>query len=126
MFELSESLKSLASEIIASHSNLAPLANGECRIAYMWCDTEKKRNGKAVYADTEKVSDKVKTVAGVDFVITFYRPNCAGLNDDKKRILMYHELRHVGFEPGGSCRIIPHDVEDFEDIITDHGMNWVI
>ena len=34
------------------------------------------------------------------------------------------ELKHVGFEPGGTFRIIPHDVEDFVDIIKKYGTDW--
>lgn len=126
MFEPSEDLKKLASDVIAEHNGLSALNDPECRIAYLYSDSEKKRNGKAVYADTEKLSDKVKTIAKCDFIITFYRPNCAGLDPSKMRILMYHELKHVGFEPGGACHIIPHDVEDFADIIEKHGMSWVL
>lgn len=124
MFEISDELRVLSEKVIAGNANLAHLGDLSCRIAYLYCDKEKKRSGKSVYADTEKLSDKVKAIAGYDFIITFYRPTCAGLKPEKMEILMYHELKHVGFEPGGTFRIIPHDVEDFVDIIKKYGTDW--
>ena len=126
MFEISDELKALAAQVIEENKNLSALSDPDCRIVYMYSDNEKTRSGKAVFADTEKLSDKVKAVAGCDFIVTFYRPNCQGMNTDKMKLLMYHELKHVGFEPGGKCFIIPHDVEDFEDIIEQNGMKWYV
>ena len=126
MFEIDEGLKTLASKVISDKKDLRRLETPDCRIAFLYSDKEKKSRGRTVYADTEKVSDKVKAIAPYDFIVTFYKPNCAALSPDKMEILMYHELKHVGFEPGKPFYIVPHDVEDFSDIIEEHGMNWVI
>jgi len=126
MFEISTELKELASKVIASRKGLDGPASPECRIAYLYSDQAKKSSGKKVFADTEKLSDKVKALVPYDFVITFYQPNTAPLTPEKMEILMYHELRHIGFAPDGKCSIVPHDVEDFSDILEDYGMKWVI
>lgn len=127
MFEISTELSELASSVIEKHQELKTLSDSNCRIAYQYSDKTKTSNGKTVYADTTKVSDKVKSIANVDFIITFYKPSCVGLNEEKKEILMLHELRHVGYDPAtGKCRIVPHDVEDFEEIIKDYGMKWIL
>ena len=42
------------------------------------------------------------------------------------KVLMIHELKHIGFEPGKPFTIIPHDVEDFKEIIETYGMDWTI
>jgi len=38
---------------------------------------------------------------------------------------MRHELKHIGIKDGRFF-IVPHDVEDFSDIIEEHGMSWII
>ena len=125
MFKISEELKALAAKVIAENDEFKPLTDSECRIAYQYADKEKKSGGRTVYADTIKVSDKLKAVAPFDFIITFYQPSTATLDEDKMRILMKHELKHIGVEDG-KFRIVPHDVEDFSDIIKDYGMSWII
>ena len=125
MFNISEELKKLGDEVIAEYKEFKPIADSNCRIAYLYCDKEKTSNGKKVYADTTKVNDKVKPLAQYDFVITFYKPTCAMLDAEKMKILMRHELKHIGVKDG-KFKILPHDVEDFSDILEEHGMNWII
>ena len=125
MFEKSKDLEMIAKTVIEEHNDLKHLDNPSLRIVYMYCDKDKTSNGRKVYADTTKLNDKTKAVAGCDFIITFYKQVCATLDNEKMKILMYHELRHVGFKDG-KFSIIPHDVEDFQSIVETHGMNWVI
>lgn len=125
MFEKSADLETLAKKVISESADLKHLDNPSLHIVYMYCDKEKTSNGKKVYADTTKLNDKTKAVAGCDFIITFYRPNCSALDEARMKILMYHELRHVGFKDG-KFSILPHEVEDFKSIIEQHGMNWVL
>jgi len=125
MFEKSESLEALAKEVIAENADLKHLDNPTLRIVYMYCDKDKTSNGKKVYADTTKLNDKTKAVAGCDFIITFYKQICSTLDKAKMKILMRHELKHVGFKDG-KFSIVPHDVEDFKEILEQHGMNWVL
>ena len=127
MFETSSTLRGLADLVISRHDELQHIKDDQVRIAYLYSDKEKKSKGRLVYADTEKVSEKIKTLLPYDFIITFYRPNCEMLNDEKMEILMRHELKHVGYDPDKmSCYIVPHDIEDFSDILQEHGLNWTI
>lgn len=49
------------------------------------------------------------------------------LNEHQRRLLMFHGLRHAGFDPGSGDRWVnPHDVEDFADIIQSEGMDWAV
>jgi len=124
MYEQNEELAALAAKVIASHPEMEDLKY--CRIAYLSADKEKKSRGKPVYAETERVSDKIKAVAPYDFLITFYMPNCDYLDEKRMKILMYHELLHVGYDPvNGTFAIIPHDVEDFRGIILQYGPDWI-
>lgn len=126
MYQIDDGLKELAAKVIAERKDLKKLADPNCRIAYLRSDKKKTSRGRTLFADTEKVSDKVKALAPYDFIITFYDPACAALPEDKMEILMIHELKHVGFEPGKPPSIIPHDVEDFRDIINVYGMDWTV
>ena len=49
------------------------------------------------------------------------------MNDKQIEILIYHELRHVGVNDSGiepSFYVVPHDVEDFKDILQKYGFEW--
>ena len=99
----------------------------ECRIKVLSCSREKKSRGMHVYADTEKLSDKLSALTDVDFVITFY-DGWQDLPRKTLEILCIHELHHVGYtaEVGGvKKRIIPHDVQDFFSVIEAFGLDWI-
>lgn len=117
-------LKDIAFNIIKDKDELRHLT--ECNIGFLYSDKEKKSKGRLVFADTEKVNDKMKLLTGYDFIITFYRPNIKDISARALEILMYHELKHVGFDVSdGSCYIIPHDLEDFKEIVDDFGSDWI-
>ena len=127
MFEISKDLADLAKRVVDKYPELALLRDTNCKVAYQYSDKEKTSNGKTVYADTTKISDKMKAIAPYDFLVTFYKPSVQGIGEKKMEILMRHELKHIGFDPAtGKCKIIPHDIEDFEVIIKDCGMNWIL
>ena len=124
MFYASELLRDIAQEVIDENENLSHLKGILPGIAFQY-STEAKKNGKKViYADTEKVKDKYKALLPYYFIITFYEPNVSELDDELLHVLMYHELRHVGWD-GERCSIIPHDIEDFKDIIDKFGTSWI-
>lgn len=118
-------LPSIARKIISERqAEFGHLAN--CRIGFLTSDKEKKSRGRLVYAETEKVSDKYKALTGLDFIITFYTENCDGISHKALEILMLHELNHVGYDPEDeSCSIIPHDLEDFKEIVDKYGTDWI-
>ena len=122
----SEELEELGNKVIAENNEFAHLRDGVCRIAYQYCDTAKKSNGKVVYADTMKVSEKMKQFAAYDFVITFYAGNTNLLDDETMEHLMFHELLHVGYDPDNvTFSIVPHDLEDFKEVIERWGVSWI-
>ena len=95
----------------------------DARIISLYSVKAKKANRKDVYADTTKISPMYKALIKSDFIVTFYVPNIDGLTHFQLKVLMYHELLHVGYDDG-LCYVIPHDVEDFEDIIKEYGIHW--
>ena len=88
----------------------------------------KKGKDKIIHAECEKVAVKNKWAIPCDFTITVFEPNCAGMTDEQIKILLLHELMHVGIE---FCQdgtenyyIKPHDLEDFKEIIDRYGTEW--
>lgn len=129
MFWIEDDLERLGNQVIAKYPELTVLGDSECRIGYQYCDKAKRSNGCEVYADTTLINEKLKQFINIDFLITFYLGNTEALDADRLEILMYHELCHVGYDPGaeGSSRyrIIPHDVEDFRAVIDKWGLDWI-
>ena len=124
-YKKSDALEELGKSVIAKNARFAHLDDPDCRIAYQYSDKAKKRSGKTVFAETEKVGERLKGLIPYDFIITFYRPNTAILDEEKLEKLMFHELCHVGFKGVGAYSIIPHDVEDFRVIIDSWGLDWI-
>lgn len=124
-YKISEELEDIALEVIEENSHLFEhLLDPDCRIAYQFCTKEKKSKGMTVYADTEKISDKHKELMPYDFLITFYLDS-ADIDPEHLKRLMFHELLHVGFDPGQKAySIIPHDLEDFRACIDRWGADW--
>lgn len=118
-YKHSDALTALGNEVInASFPHLKT-----ARIFYMTCDKPKKNGTKIVLADCEKLTDKVSALTGYDFLITFYRDS-KDLTPQAQRILMEHELRHIGWDGENTKKIIPHDVQDFAAIISKYGLQW--
>jgi len=56
-----------------------------------------------------------------------YETNTAGMTEQQLRILLYHELLHVGIDEAGEGLkyvITPHDIEDFRKVIDRYGIDW--
>lgn len=112
----------------AVREKLFPRLQG-CRIAWLVSDEAKKRSsGRRVFADCMKISKKrYEWCCDYDFMITVYQPNCDEYYFDDRRyaILLEHELMHVGYDPEtGDCTLVPHDSEEFIDIIRKYGIDW--
>lgn len=120
-YEISGDLETLGKEVINAFPEFKSIRS--LNIKYLLSDKSKKNGNKVVYADCTKVNDKNKAVSGVDFIITFYADS-SGIGKDRMKILMRHELMHVGYD-GEKCFIVPHDCEDFKAIIRDYGVDWI-
>lgn len=73
----------------------------------------------------EKVAEKYKWGIPCDFTITIFEPNIVGFTEEQIKILLFHELLHVGYDPEGERLYVkPHDLEDFKLIINEFGTDW--
>lgn len=89
--------------------------------------TKEKKHGriKRVLAECKKVQELESLYCPHDFLIIIYDLNCEGLSDEQIKILIWHELEHIGIDPeNGEFYVKPHDVEEFDDIINAHGLHW--
>lgn len=114
-------LQALADRVILATPKLQHLVD-DCAMAFQWCVKDKTKSGKAVFADTHKVADRVKQFVGFDYIITFY-PITMEMNHIGQERVMLHELLHIKTD-GEKFGLYPHDVEDFREMIETFGFDW--
>ena len=117
----------IGADLIKKEPSLRDVRDSEVTIIYLSSEHEKKENGKVVGAQCEKIPQKYKWAIPCDFTITVFEPNVERFTEEQMRILIFHELLHVGIERDGNeetYRIIPHDVEDFKEILDRYGIGW--
>lgn len=121
--EISPELKALAKKLISKLPELRELGELDVKIGYVLSYERKTGSGRAVFADCRKVSVIYGAYLPFDFIVTFYEPNISELSENQLKILMWHELKHIGIGEKG-FRIEPHDIEDFYDITDAHSTRW--
>ena len=117
----------LAEEVINEHEDLQWIKDAGISIGYLGSDKEKKSKQRAVLGECIKVKDLYKAYIPHDFLIVIYEPNTQELTEEQLKILLYHELLHVGMNDSGTeTRYVvnPHDVEDFRAVLDRYGMDW--
>lgn len=125
---LNEHYSEIAKEIIETEEALIDIRNSSATIVYLSSEHKKKSGNKLVYGQCEKVADKYKWGIPADFTITVFEPNCEGMTEEQIKMLLFHELLHVGIEFNAdgteNYSIKPHDLEDFKLIIDRFGTDW--
>lgn len=99
----------------------------DVRIVWLESDKEKKKERKTVFAECIKVQEKYEWCCPYDFMIVVYEPNVALFSEKQIEILLEHELKHVGVSDDGieaSYYVVPHDIEEFREIIDKYGIDW--
>lgn len=118
----------IADELIRDEYSLFHLLESRAKIIYLSSDYAKTSKGKLVFGQCEKIQDKYKWGIPADFTITVFEPNAAKFTDDQIRILLHHELLHVGIDKKAdgseSYSIVDHDIEDFKLILDKYGTDW--
>ncbi len=122
-YEVSDELRELGERVIAGMPELSYILEFEIKVGYVLSYEAKKKDGKFIAADCRKVTGTYTAFLPFDFVVTFYEPNMSYMTDNQKKLLMLHELKHIGIGPKG-LRIEPHDIEDFESILNQYGLRW--
>ena len=124
---ISEEYSELAMDLIRTEPELAYIAESEVTIMYLTSELAKKKGKKFVFGECEKVPEKWKWAVPCDFTITVFLPNVERFTEEQLRILLLHELKHVGITKDGNEEvylIIDHDIEDFRSIVDRFGLDW--
>lgn len=126
---INENYQRIAESLIDTEPDLEHIKDSRVRIAYLESD-QCRRDGKdrLVLGECEKVAAKNRWAINYDFTITLFKKNLVGLSGDQIRTVMFHELLHVGIEPGPdgdeTYSVRNHDLEDFKLIIDRFGTDW--
>ena len=124
----SERYAEIGAELVAQEESLAHVRDSGCAIRYLASDAAKTANGALLFGQCEKVPAKYRWALECDFTITLFEPNIADMTDEQVRILIFHELLHVGVQKtkdgGERYYIVPHDYEEFREIAERFGVDW--
>lgn len=118
---LNELYAEIGNELIKTEPELEYLIDAPITIVYLESTLKKKAKGKRVLGQCEKVTEKYKWSVPADFTITLFAPNIQGMTEEQIRILLFHELMHIGKDYVSTRS---HDLEDFKYIIDRFGVNW--
>jgi Fe-S cluster biosynthesis and repair protein YggX len=124
-------LKKRADRLIEDHR---PLLKNVI-VNYLFRPEAPVANGKTIAGMCIKVDDRNRTIHEHDFIIEISKDVWDSIEEEAWRdALMDHELAHAGLrldEDGNILRdeetgriktyIIPHDIEEFEDVLERHG-----
>ena len=119
----------IAQELIETEPELAYIKESRVRIAFLESG-QCRKNGtdRLVLGECEKVAAKNRWAIDYDFTITLFRNNLVGMAPEQIKTVMFHELLHVGIEPGPDgdeiYSVKKHDLEDFKSIIDRFGTDW--
>lgn len=126
--QINEHYAEIGKELIECEPELEEIRYSEATICYLSSKHEKMADGKAVLGQCEKIQEKYKWAIPCDFTITLFEPNIENLSEKQIRIVILHELLHVGIrinsEGEEDYYIKPHDVEDFRLLIARFGIDW--
>ena len=127
MFWKNDELTELAMEIVKEEPIFAPIIETGTTFVVCKCDKAKHNRTMTTYGDCRSVPEAFRWCVPYEFQITIYEPNVADLSEEQMRILLFHELLHIGVEMGNGAPkkfIRSHDVEDFKCIIAKYGTEW--
>ena len=120
---MADDLREIGEKVINAMPELHIIKDFDIKVGYVRSYEAKQGKGKQINADCRKVTGTYTAYLPFDFIITFYEPNIYHMTDNQKKILMLHELRHIGIGEKG-LKIEHHDVEDFRDILYRFGIEW--
>lgn len=122
---INKEYQEIAQDLIDTEEELEFLRYADISIMLLSSCAKKTKGGMKVCGQCEKIADKYKWTVPCDFTITIFEPNCVGMTDEQIRILIFHELLHVGYEPEEKKLFVKeHDLTDFKTIIDRYGTDW--
>lgn len=117
----------IAKRLIRELPEFEDIREAGVKIAYLSSQQEKVKNHRMIFAECCKVEEKYAWCCRYDFFIVVYEPNVVDFSEKQLEILIRHELHHIGIEytdNGLKYYVVPHDVEEFWEIINEYGLDW--
>ena len=122
-FEIAPDLAALGQAVLNHFSEFDFVRNAGVRIGYIKSYTNKNSNGKSILAECRIIKGVYTAYLPYDFIITFFWPSIHAMTDNQIKLIMLHELKHIGLNHKGYY-LVPHDIEDFSDILSKYGLAW--
>lgn len=122
-----EEYAAIGRELIENEPELEYIRDSDVKIIYLSSDCKKRDGNKITRGMCERVQDKYRWSIPCDFTVTVFEPNVENFDEEQMRILIFHELLHIGIEEKNGKEvysIVPHDLEDFRTIIRRFGVDW--
>lgn len=136
-YKMNEQYAQIGRELIENEDVFEMLKKHNPRIAFLESNKPAPKSGRFALGVCKKMSDKDKSLlaAGVaaegtipDFFIIIYKERIKHFTPGQLRILIMHELMHVGVEEkkDGSAvfSLKKHDMEDFRALVERFGVDW--
>jgi len=92
------------------------------RIAYVLNSGSMKSGGIDVWAKIKKCSPLEKFRTDDDLLVVINAEIWAKLTSDQRTALLHHEFCHVGENDEGELVMLPHDLEEFGEVVKAHGL----
>ena len=127
MYEYSPEYEALGLAVMEAIPELWQVKDAGIRIGFLKSWKEKKTGMKRVLGECIKVPELYSCLLHIDFLVVIYEPNVVQLTTDQMKILLWHELKHIGIDEkdGEPVYIVnPHDREEFQSIIDRVGLYW--
>lgn len=127
MYEFSPEYDELGHAVIDALPELWMIKEADIRVGFLKSFKEKKTGKKLVCGECIKLPDLYENLLHYDFFIVIYEPNVVHMTTNQKKVLLWHELLHIGIEDDtGKPEYVvnPHDREEFDSIISRVGLYW--
>lgn len=127
--EVSIRYADLAEKVIAEHHDLQWIPKIGVKVGFLESDRQKRKSRRLVFGECIPVKDLYRCFIPYDFLIVIYAPNVIGMTKEQMKILLYHEMLHIGIsDDGEDLKYVmnPHDVEEFRTIIDKYGIDWAM
>lgn len=124
--EQSEEYARVGMDLIREEASLNWIYETGVTVGFMSSNKKKESKGRKVFGQCERIQDKYKAFIPYDFLITVYEPNVINFSPEQIKILLHHELLHVGVNMAAepTYKVNPHDIEEFDEIISRYGLDW--
>lgn len=129
----------IGKHMIEKEEIFSHIRDNEVRIRYLESNKPATKGKRITLGECRKISEKTKNIMKAlpqtpdnlvpDFVIIIYKERIHGFTLEQLRILIMHELMHIGIKEDSETgqvkfHVVKHDLEDFHYIVNRFGADW--